>query len=83
MLGCKYKNTAQYQLKYSELIDTCWDVNNHETVPCWQGTGINRYMLGCKSLNAATTGFLSIELIDTCWDVNFVMLSERCTFITY
>ena len=71
MLGCKLKRIPVRCNHVSELIDTCWDVNNHETVPCWQGTGelidtcwdVN--LRGSRSVR--THGF---ELIDTCWDVN-------------
>ena len=77
MLECKSKISLPYGLAYLELIDTCWNVNNHETVPCWQGTGINRYMLECKCSCYSVRLAATLELIDTCWNVN--MRAEKNT----
>ena len=73
MLGCKSITLEKKSLNFSELIDTCWDVNIYIT-QIWQD---KNYELidTCWDVNIYITQIWqdkNYELIDTCWDVNFI-----------
>ena len=55
----------------TELIDTCWNVNEFLRYASLTISRINRYMLECKYLIHHYSYIALLELIDTCWNVNF------------
>ena len=48
MLECKSVTLNYNNITFTELIDTCWNVNDAAVNETWDLTGINRYMLECK-----------------------------------
>ena len=72
-MECKSGSRASELLRFTELIDTLWNVNNLD-MRIQQGLQrINRYIMECKSKLFHCFYLFLQELIDTLWNVNSKM----------